>query len=729
MMPPAAPPRPSVAPVSPRSPEVPMLARRLLPLTLAAALAGCGDAPMIEVPVMALSANVLAFAATAGQADPAAQVVTVTNAGGGTLGVPVVQVVYGSGAGWLTATVAGGQAPYAVTVRPTVGALAAGTYTATVRVASSSAGNSPLSIAVTFQVAAAPVVPALVLSATAVEFRAASPGDATAPQAVIATSSTSAALATPAASVSYPAGGPSGWLTVGVAAAAAGYDLTFQADSTGLPLGLATATVEVVSAGATGSPQVVAVTLWVGRVVEVQRLLTWWAEDGATQELEDPAVTGVAFLQDDGAGGLARVVAQPGPAAGHWLAALSPGAYWAEVTRSDGPLLLVQADVELLDLGEDRGGRPTTVAAAAATPVTLNLSGLDPWAPGDVLRLASWGAQAGYELLPGFGLGNQDDVASLDWASTLRTLLVPADVLQVGQYRYNFAETNPSFSYLEALATTTATGLDMVSGAPLDATPAPATLPTLASVQVDWRRDAMEAAAAPFAQADAGFAHRLGLYAIPAPLAAPSPLGGTAVTVLESVDLAGSADILVSAATIGRFLPASWHEYQEVAFAVPVNRVAAGAGTPAPGTANLVRARVEPPASGLAEPLVGAPASPTVDGLPALLPGNVISPAPTVAWTVAASPAGAAPTSHRVRLFELAEVALATKAIALAEFVLAGSSTSLKVPAGLLQPGREYLLEVVARVSPADAGGATPLRTVVPEGVATTWTEVLSTAP
>lgn len=700
---------------------------RLFALTLAGLATACGSAAPVQPPVMELSATAADFAAATGGSDPAAQVITVGNSGGGTMTTPGVRVSYSGTAGWLQATLAGAAAPYALTLRASLGALAAGTHRATVTLASASAANSPRTVDVTFTVTAGPG--ALSLTASAVEFRAASPGAAAAPQVVTASSTNPAALPRPTAAVTYPPGGPAGWLTATVSAAPGPYQVTLEADSTGLPLGLATAAVEVAAAGVAGSPRTIAVRLWVGRVVEVRRLLTRWAEDGSSAEAADAAVEGAALLQDDGAGGLARVAAVPGLAAGSWLAPAAAGVYWAELTFSDGARLLAQADADLLDLGEDLGGRAGRVRAAQPTDVTLTLDGLIGWqALQDVLRLASWGAQAAAELAP-----TEDPSATpftFDWAATMATLLVPADTLWVGHYSRALPEgggVSGTFEYLEAQAATSQAGLALVDGAAADVSPPAATGATPANVAVDWRLDAMEAAAAPFDPLAVGYAHRLGLYAIPAPLDAPSPLGAVAATVLEATQLPGSGDLVEPSVSIGRFLPAAWREYQEAAFAAPVNRRAPGATTPLAGAAEVVLAREAAAATLLARPLVAAPVAPTVDGLDATAPGNLVTLAPAIAWGAPTAVGVGAPTSYQVELVELTAAGAATAGRTVATFVLGG--TTLAVPPGLLSPGRAYAAVITARSRPTDAGGATPLRTGVPAGSASRWTEVFTTAP
>lgn len=105
-----------------------------------------------------LTPSACTFVATAGAADPAAQTVVVTNDAYGTLnGLSLGAISYGASepTGWLTATLDTVAAPAVVTLQPATGALPAGTYHATVPVASSAPGvtNSPQSIAVTFTVA------------------------------------------------------------------------------------------------------------------------------------------------------------------------------------------------------------------------------------------------------------------------------------------------------------------------------------------------------------------------------------------------------------------------------------------------------------------------------------------------------------------------------------------------------------------------------------------------
>jgi hypothetical protein len=104
--------------------------------------------PAIDVSVTARSFNAMERGT-----NPAAQQAQIGNSGGGMLsGLTVTE---NPAASWLTVTLSSTTAPATMTFQVTTGALAAGTYTTTVTVASPVAGNTA-SVAVTFTVAAAP---------------------------------------------------------------------------------------------------------------------------------------------------------------------------------------------------------------------------------------------------------------------------------------------------------------------------------------------------------------------------------------------------------------------------------------------------------------------------------------------------------------------------------------------------------------------------------------------
>ena len=100
-------------------------------------------------PSLAVSPAGVTFTATQGAASPAAETVSVSNTGSGTL-----QVTAGSDASWLAVGPASATAPATLTLTPSTSGLAAGTYTATVTVTATTAGatGSPKTVAVSLTV-------------------------------------------------------------------------------------------------------------------------------------------------------------------------------------------------------------------------------------------------------------------------------------------------------------------------------------------------------------------------------------------------------------------------------------------------------------------------------------------------------------------------------------------------------------------------------------------------
>ncbi len=103
-------------------------------------------------PAIGLSAGNLAFAGVDGGASPSAKTVSVSNAGGGVLSGLSASIGYGSGSGWLAASLDSTTAPATLTVTPATESLPAGAYTAVVTVSSLSAANGPQAVNVSLAI-------------------------------------------------------------------------------------------------------------------------------------------------------------------------------------------------------------------------------------------------------------------------------------------------------------------------------------------------------------------------------------------------------------------------------------------------------------------------------------------------------------------------------------------------------------------------------------------------
>ena len=105
-------------------------------------------------PSLSVSPSSLSFTGSVGGANPADKTLTVTNAGGGTLGYTA-----SDNASWLAVSPASGSAPGTLTVSVNAAGLGQGTYNGIVTVTASGAGGSPATIPVTFTVSALPPPP------------------------------------------------------------------------------------------------------------------------------------------------------------------------------------------------------------------------------------------------------------------------------------------------------------------------------------------------------------------------------------------------------------------------------------------------------------------------------------------------------------------------------------------------------------------------------------------
>jgi hypothetical protein len=175
--------------------------------------------PAVVAPEIALTPTALSFNATVGGANPAAKSASVNNTGGGTLAGLGVSVSYAAGqpTGWLNAVLTATTAPATLDVQPVTGSLPAGTYNATINVASSGAANSPRSVDVTFTVAAAPVPPSILAAPTSLSFTATAGSANPAQKTVNITNGGGGTLDGLTLSVRYASGQPTGWLNASLA--------------------------------------------------------------------------------------------------------------------------------------------------------------------------------------------------------------------------------------------------------------------------------------------------------------------------------------------------------------------------------------------------------------------------------------------------------------------------------------------------------------------------------
>ncbi|TKB95636.1 MAG: hypothetical protein E8D41_00305 [Nitrospira sp.] len=207
-------------------------------------------------PAIGASPTTIAFTAIQGGSNPAAQTVSISNTGGGTLSWTASE-----NTGWLTLSAGSGTGNGTVTLQATTGALAAGSHPGTVTV-SGGTGVTPVTIPVSFMVTAAPTIS---LSPSSLSY-AATQGAANPANQTISLTNTGG-------TVNWTVSDDASWLTVSPASGTGSSTLTASVNTAGLTAQTYTGTITVSAAGITS--KTVAVTLTVNAPATSSATLTW----------------------------------------------------------------------------------------------------------------------------------------------------------------------------------------------------------------------------------------------------------------------------------------------------------------------------------------------------------------------------------------------------------------------------------------------------------------------
>jgi Big-like domain-containing protein len=210
-------------------------------------------------PTIVLSKNAVSFSAVTGDPVPGQATVDVTDGGQQPLTGLTVTTSYAAGqpANWLAVGVGGTSAPTTITLQPNTTGLAAGTYTATLVVASAVAANQSVTLTVSYTL----IKPAsIVLGTSAASFSAQQNTTVPSQQPIAITNGGDAPLTGLAVGTIGYSSGATGWLNASVSSTTAPASLLLQPNSTSLPVGDYTATVPVTSSVAGVASQTVTVT-------------------------------------------------------------------------------------------------------------------------------------------------------------------------------------------------------------------------------------------------------------------------------------------------------------------------------------------------------------------------------------------------------------------------------------------------------------------------------------
>ncbi|MFO0773272.1 MAG: fibronectin type III domain-containing protein [Nitrospiraceae bacterium] len=293
---------------------------------------------------ISLAPTTLAFSATAGGSNPAAQTIAVSNVGTGTLSWTVSDNV-----AWLTTTQTGST----ISAAANVAGMAAGTYTAAITVAASGATNTPQTVPVTFTVAAAPKVPTLSATPTGLAFTLEAGKAAVAPQTV-------AISTVGSTSIQWAASNNQPWLSHSFTT----NSVSVSASAVGMSAGTYTGNITLWSDQATNAPYTIPVTMTV------------------TAPAAQPKISfSPASLSFSGTAGgsnpTTQTIAVTNSGTGSLTWTVSDNAGWLTTTQTGSN---ISATVNLSGLAAGTYSSVVTIAATGATntpqtlPVTLTVA-------------------------------------------------------------------------------------------------------------------------------------------------------------------------------------------------------------------------------------------------------------------------------------------------------------------------------------------------------------------
>jgi hypothetical protein len=323
--------------------------------------------PPTANPAIGLSPLNLAFSAQQGGANPAAQMISVSNTGGGTLSWSA-----SDNAAWLTLSPASGTGNGTVSVTVALGSLGVGTYSASITV--NATGAATVTVPVTLTVTAAPVPPSIGLSPTSLSFSAQQGGGNPSPKTFSISNAGGGTL-------SWSVSDNASWLTLSPSSGTGNGTVTATVTTGTLTAATYTATVTVSATGA--ASQTVPITFTVAPASTTITLSPTTLTYSATQGGANPAAKSVTVTSN-----------------GSWTATSNAG--WMTLSPSSGNgngTISVSINATTAAVGSNTG--TITVSGGGTTKtvaVTLTLN-----APSSSSATLTWNANtesdlAGYKI-------------------------------------------------------------------------------------------------------------------------------------------------------------------------------------------------------------------------------------------------------------------------------------------------------------------------------------------
>jgi hypothetical protein len=450
------------------------------------------------------------------------------------------------------------------------------------------------------------------------------------------------------------------------------------------------------------------------------------------------APSGAVLVKPDWTQALVRVFAPDGErrGAGHDDGSFSvPGV-------PDGPYALqfntihVVSGAQAPDLSFDNLGRPGVATATQATPLVLNVSGLDPWQDGDELELFSAGAAAQADFLdtPGAtGLPAAGDTAltalTVDWSRVDDSGLIDGTKLDDAALLQRVRRASTTGVVYASLG-------EIFSPAPFTQHDGETTTLSGAFASVPQETVTLTHDAGAFASyraevhPDAVIAgHELAIAALPGGADVPHGVYAYEPPALLHLELPpdSAGSIALGDLTYGAPFPADWGLFGTAETHFTVGYTLAGTSTPATFDALIA---VEDPLADFSAasiaPRVGPAGAPLLDGMDALQTLGGVALTPTLTWTPPAAPAGGSIAGYFVNVYRLDAAAGATTSTFIALFVT--PYPTLRIDPGVLAAGATYVVNVRSFVGAGLDLAGHPYRTVVPRAFADLYSAPFSVA-
>ena len=462
-------------------------------------------------------------------------------------------------------------------------------------------------------------------------------------------------------------------------------------------------------------------TLAAARTVTGTFQTTWWLDDGTrlTRPAPPPAGTVVSALVATGIG----YDAYPGSfdaASGQLSIPSVPSVPYLLVVDerpAGGRYYAVQHVASTIDLTEQRAGRPDAVVATRlGTDVTYSLTGLVPWTPGTPLvEIGDYVGVFGSRVIEyPIGLGDIDLAAGAttanvvaQWGGVNQGTLpdtAAGDVVTLNQMAKSTipgGQPGAGLSYWSASRFARLGELFIADGIPSTITATLEAAPASGSVAVDVASADFQSYLSELGPGASWTSVDVYVMAAPHTLEFPAPWAEGVPDVFWMTLPPGTPNTNLGTFSFGRGLDPMWKEFLEVGGGGWVPVLASGASQPAQVSSSVWSVLPLEQATGTLAPRLGPPRAPTLDGLSLSTPRVGVGTTPTIGWT---APSLGSPTSYTVELREVRSTfGGRTGTGIVGYFSLFGAATqSLRLPPGILVPGREYVAVIRARSGPWD---------------------------